>query len=550
MAALTILRSVSILTVALAGSFVYSQTPTARPVDVARMDQIVQSYVTQGAFMGSVLVARGNEILFNKSYGSANLEWNISNAANTRFRIGSMTKQFTAASILLLEERGKLNVEDLVSKYLPETPAAWEKMTIHHVLTHTAGIPDYTAQSNFTSEISWHALTPQQLVALFKDKPLNFAVGEGFRYSNSGYALLGYLIENITGQSYARFVQDNLFAPLRMKDSGYDSSTAINVRRATGYVRQGSEFANAPYTDMTVPYAAGALYSTIEDLRRWEQALFGGKVLRPASLAKMITPFKNGYAYGLSLSTTNGAKAISHSGGISGFNTSMSYYPDSQITVIALSNVQGLAPDRLVPLLSQVAHGKTVQLLSERKEVSVPRTTLARYVGTYELAPGFNMSIALEGDRLLSQMSGQEKLPIFAESETMFFPKAVDAKIEFHLNASGEVASLTLHQDGRDAPAPRISATVQEHKEVPMSAEMLAAYPGNYVGRGGFSITLENGRLMGQIPGQPKFEMFAEAPDKFFLKVVDAQFEFIREEGKVKALLFRQGPANMRAERQ
>jgi len=203
-----------------------------------------------------------------------------------------------------------------------------------------------------------------------------------------------------------------------------------------------------------------------------------------------------------------------------------------------------------VPLLGQVAHGKTVQLLSERKEITVPRTTLAHYVGTYELAPGFNMSITLEGDQLLGQMSGQEKLPIFAESETIFFPKPIDAKIEFHINAAGEATSLTLHQDGRDAPAPRISATVVEHKEVPMSAETLSAYPGDYVGTGSFSITLENGRLMAQIPGQPKFEMFAEAPDKFFLKVVDAQFEFIREEGKVKALLFHQGPANMRAERQ
>ncbi len=548
MAWLKFSRVISVLMVTAATSVAVAQAPAAP--DQARMEQIVQTYVANGEFMGSVLVARGSEVLFSKSYGAANLEWNIPNAANTKFRIGSITKQFTAVSILLLEERGKLKVEDLVSKYLPDAPPAWQTMTIHHVLTHTAGLPNYTAQAAFAGEIGRHVLSPQQLVALFKDKPLEFAPGEKFNYSNSGYVLLGYLIEKITGQSYAQFLQENIFTPLAMKDSGYDSSITINPRHATGYTHQGGQFANATYVDMTTPFAAGALYSTTEDLLRWEQGLFGGKLLKAESLAKMLTPFKDTYAYGLFIANTGGTKVISHGGAINGFNTNMAYYPQTQMTVIALSNVQGGAPDAIVAQLGQVAGGKAVQLVSERRQITVPHATLARYVGTYEMAPGRNMSITLDGEQLLTQLSGQQKLQVFAESETLFFLKVVDAQLEFNVSAAGEVASVTLHQGGRDIPLRRISSTVTERKEVTLAADVLAAYPGTYAGQATFIITLENGHLMGQLVPQPKIELFAEAQDKFFLKVVDAQIEFVREAGKVRALILHQGPANMRAERQ
>src|SRR5262245_20587612 len=205
----------------------------AQSID-ARMDQIAQTYVTNKQFMGSVLVARGNDVLLSKGYGSANLEWNIPNTPSTKFRLGSITKQFTAASILLLEERGKLKVEDPVKKHMPDAPAAWNNVTIFNLLTHSAGIPNFTSFPDYRSTEAF-ATTPEKLVARFRDRPLEFAPGERMNYSNSGYVLLGYLIEKIAAESYESFVQKNIFTPLGMKDSGYDSNSAVIARRAAGY---------------------------------------------------------------------------------------------------------------------------------------------------------------------------------------------------------------------------------------------------------------------------------------------------------------------------
>ena len=281
-------------------------TSLAQNVDT-RMDQIVQSSVANKQFMGAVLVARGNDVLFSKGYGSANLEWQIPNTPSTKFRLGSVTKQFTAASILLLEERGKLKVDDPVKKYLPDAPAAWDKMTIFHVLTHTAGIANFT---NFPDYQSTEAIptTPEKLVARFRDKPLEFQPGDRMNYSNSGYVLLGYLIEKVSGQTYEKFLQENIFTPLGMKDSGYDSNSAVIARRASGYTPGPNGPVNAGFVHMSIPIAAGALYSTTEDLLKWEQGLFGGKVLSAASLQKMTTPFKNDYAFGLEVHTRTDAR--------------------------------------------------------------------------------------------------------------------------------------------------------------------------------------------------------------------------------------------------
>lgn len=413
------------------------------------MEQVVQSYVSGKQFMGSVLVARDRTILLDKGYGFANLEWNIPDSPTTKFRLGSITKQFTSASILLLEERGKLKVDDPVKKYMPDAPAAWDKVTIYNLLTHTSGIPSFTGFPDYTFTEAIPT-TPEKLVARFRDKPLEFQPGEKWNYSNSGYVLLGYLIEKISGQPYDKFVQENIFNPLRMKDSGYDSNSAVILRRASGYSPGPSGPVNAGYIDMSIPLSAGGLYSTTEDLLRWEQGLFGGKLLSTASLQKMITPFKNDYACGLAVRMVNGRKLIEHGGGIEGFNTQLSYYPEDKLTVIVLGNLNGSGPSGIAPKMAALAHGEKVVLAEERKEVTVPAKILADYVGSYELAPGFIFVVTLEGDQLITQITGQ---PIFAESETMFFPKVVDAEIEFFKNEKGQVTHLVLHQGGRDTQA-------------------------------------------------------------------------------------------------
>ena len=519
--------------------------------DVSRMDQVVQSYVSGKTFMGSVLVARGKEVLFSKGYGSANLEWNIPNSPVTKFRLGSVTKQFTAASILLLEERGKLKTDDPVKKLMPDAPAAWDKVTIFHLLTHTSGIPSFTSFPDYQSQEPF-STTPEKLVGRFRDKPLDFQPGEKWSYSNSGYVLLGYLVEKASGESYEKFVQENIFGPLEMKDSGYDSNSAIILRRAAGYVPGKDGPVNAGFIHMSIPFSAGALYSTTEDLLRWEQGLFGGKLLSASSLAKMTTPFKDDYACGLGVRTVGGHKVIDHGGGIEGFNTFLAYYPDDKLTVVALGNLNGDAPQQIAAHLAGVAHGEKVELASERKEITVAPKILEQYVGTYELAPKVNMMIRLEDGQLISQMSGQGKVPLFAKSETRFFPKVVDAEIEFGKDDQGAVAHLVLHQGGRDMKATRTSDKVVERKEVAVSPAILAQYTGTYEMRPGFDlvITLEGSQLAAQATGQGKFPLFAESETKFFPKVMDAEIEFFKDEkGVVTHLMLHQGAAEIKAPR-
>ena len=417
--------------------------------NTGRMEEVVQSYVSSKQFMGTVLVARDATVLLDKGYGFANLEWGVPNAPTTKFRLGSVTKQFTAASIFLLQERGKLKIDDAVKKYMADAPAAWDKVTIYHLLTHTSGIPSFTGFPDYSSTEAVPT-TPEKLVARFRDKPLEFQPGEKWNYSNSGYVLLGYLIEKISGESYEKFVQENIFTPLGMKDSGYDSNSAIIVHRASGYTPGPDGPKNAGYIDMSIPLSAGALYSTTEDLLRWEQGLFGGKVLSAASLQRMTSPFQHDYACGLGVSTVKGHQVIDHGGGIEGFNTQLSYYPDQKLTVVVLGNLNGGAPAEIAEKLAGVVHGEKVVLPSERKEITVPAKILAGYVGNYELSPNFSLAVTLEGDQLMTQATGQPKFPVFAESETMFFLKVVDAEVEFFKNEKGEVTHLVLHQGGRE----------------------------------------------------------------------------------------------------
>jgi CubicO group peptidase (beta-lactamase class C family) len=523
-------------------------TPTpARAQDVARMEQVVRARVDDKTFMGTVLVARGDEVLLSKGYGSANLEWNLPNTPSTKFRLGSITKQFTAAAILLLAEQGKLALEDPIKKHMPTAPAAWDAVTIEHVLTHTAGIPNFMQYPEFQT---WK-LTPttaEKAVGYFRDKPLEFAPGARMSYSNSGYVLLGYLIERISGQSYANFLNANIFKPLAMNDSGYDSSAQVLPNRAAGYTAGPSGIVNAPYVDMSLPHGAGGLYSTTEDLLRWTQGLFGGRLLKPDSLAKMTTPRLNDYAFGVVVNNAGGRKTIQHNGGIEGFNTQLTYYPDSKVTVAVLANLNGNAPSQLANQLGALVHGTEVTLPSERTTIELPRDKLERLVGSYELAPTATMRITVVGNQLQSQLGAQPVVPVFAESETKFYPRVVEAELTFELDASGKATALTLRQGGRELRGLRIA----ERTEILLPADVLARYPGTYRLQPGFDlvITLENGQLVSQATGQAKAPLFAEAEDKFFLKVANAQVQFVRSGGRVTELILTQGGRQTRASRQ
>jgi CubicO group peptidase (beta-lactamase class C family) len=367
-----------------------------------------------------------------------------------------VTKQFTAACILLLEERGKLRIEDHIKKYLPDAPAAWDQITIFNLLTHTSGIPNFTSLPDYRSTEAVPT-TPEQLVARFRDKPLEFAPGGSWNYSNSGYVLLGYLIEKITGKSYSEFIQENIFAPLGMKDSGYDSNTKIIADRAVGYARGPDGMVIAGYIDMSIPFSAGGLYSTTGDLLRWEQALYGGKLLTPASLQKMTTPFRNNYAFGLMVQKApNGDRIFSHGGGIEGFNTEVAYIPASHIAVIVLANLNGRAADEIALDLRRVAHGDTVKLISDRTGIKVSASELDRLSGHYRFQSGIIMTTWRDADRFLTQLPGQPVVEVYAERERDFFAKVADAQITFDEDDRGQITDLVLHQNGRDQIATRM----------------------------------------------------------------------------------------------
>lgn len=430
---------------------------TASPAlaqDPARMDAVVRDDVDKGEFMGAVLVARDGEILFDKGYGSANLEWKIANDGDTKFRLGSVTKQFTGVAILLLQERGKLTLDAPVKTYLPDAPAAWDKITVRHLLTHSSGIPNFTSFPDYGSTKTLPA-THATLIARFRDKPLDFAPGEKFSYSNSGYVLLSAMIEKLSGQSYAEFVAANLFKPLGMADTGYDSHAMILPRRAAGYAPAKDGPVNTDYISMTIPQGAGALYSTTRDLLKWQRGLYGGKLLKPASLATFRTPYKSGYALGVGVQSADGVTTIEHGGGIEGFNTSLAYDPDRKITVVVLGNLNGPSPGKLSKSLMTLARGGAVVLPSERKTATVAPDQLAQYEGVYELAPTFAITMRVKDGKLMTQATGQQEFELFPESKDRFFLKVVDAQVEFTRDASGKVTGIILHQGGRSTPAPR-----------------------------------------------------------------------------------------------
>ena len=323
--------------------------PQAFAADKAeQIDQLMRKYHEYGQFNGTVLVAEGGKVIFKQGYGMANMEWGVANRPDTKFRLGSITKQFTATLILQLVEKGKLTLEATLSEVLPYyRQDTGGRVTVHHLLTHTSGIPSYTGLPNFFAEISRDPYGVEEFIKKYCSGELEFEPGSKFAYNNSGYFLLGAVLEQVTGKSYEDLLQENIFEPLGLKNTGYDHHDTILPRRAAGYSRSLDGFANAPYLDMSLPYAAGSLYSTVEDLYVWDQALYANKVLTAESKEKMFTPFLQNYAYGWAVRTrpiVEGGEertTIGHGGGINGFNTLITRIVEDGNLIVLLNNTGG-----------------------------------------------------------------------------------------------------------------------------------------------------------------------------------------------------------------
>ncbi|MFC4012766.1 serine hydrolase domain-containing protein [Nonomuraea purpurea] len=413
-----------------------------------RMDALVSAYRELGRFSGAALVARGDRVLFKKAYGCANYEHDVPNGPATVFRIGSQTKTFTAIAILRLQERGLLHVSDPVGRHLPGYPRGAD-ITLHHLLTNTSGIPDYVTTDGFT-RIMGTPRTRERLIAGFKDRPLLFEPGARMSYSNSGWVLLGEVIERLSGLGYARYLQENVFAPLGMERSGLDDGTRLVEGRADGYMSVDGTVIRTPYVDNSNQDAAGALHSTAEDLHRWQRGL--PRLLRGDSLAELLGPHVDGHGYGCAMADGR----IESSGGTIGYVSVSAWYPRDGLFVCVLSNIENAAFSEIERALAAIARGEPYERPERRVFVTVDPDVFDRFAGRYTMrfmGRVSTMEITRVGDRLMAEVHGLARTELRPMSETRYFAR-MKGEVELDFLASGQIA---LNWAGRDVTAERVS---------------------------------------------------------------------------------------------
>ncbi len=522
------------------------------PPQEAIVDAIFNDKIKGDSPGGAVLAAQNGEILYQKGFGFASLEHHIPVTPETKFRIGSISKQFTAAAILKLQEQGKLSVNDPLSKFIPDYPRG-DEVTIHHLLTHTSGIHSYTSKPDFMKTAQAYVETEEHINS-FKNDPYDFNPGEKWLYNNSGYFLLGYIVEKVSGEPFANYLKKTFFDPLGMEDTGIHHWSLILEHEATGYAYEDGKFKKAMNWDMSRAGGAGALYSTVGDLYRWNEAVFNGKVLNPSSLEAAFTPVKlndgsiptgagGEYGYGWVISEKRGLKEIQHGGGLNGFATYLARYPAQNFTVTVLTNCAPPSPG-IDPggLANDVAEIYLWEQMKPRDSVMTNATVAANayddYVGQYVYAI---LTVTKEGDRLFAELTGQPKFEIFPKSETEFFWKVVDAQVTFVKNEKGEVVHAIHRQGGVEFKAPKLKTEPSTGVGTPGAYD---AYVGQYA-YAILTVTKEGDGLFAQMTGQPKFEIFPKSETEFFWKVVDAQITFVKDwapsgHGKVVKAIHRQ----------
>ncbi|WP_273443856.1 serine hydrolase [Neolewinella agarilytica] len=417
-------------------------------------DQVLNERFPADGPGGTAIIVKKGEVVYHKAFGKANLELDVDMTTDHIFRIGSITKQFTACAILKLAEEGKLSLDDEITKFLPKYPTKRKTITVEHLLNHTSGIASYTGLKKWDAETRKQNFTPQEMIDYFKNEPMDFDPGDAFRYNNSGYFLLGYIIEKASGMPYADYIESTFFKPLGMSSSSYDRTSVVIPNRAAGYEPGLLGVQNASFVSMTQPYAAGSLLSTTGDLNTWYQAVVSGKVVSRESLAKAHTPAtlntgdKTSYGFGWSLGELEGSPFFGHGGGINGFLTASTYLPEEEVFVAVFSNCNCHDPGAVANKLAVMAIGK----YEERKTVELPEAMLASYVGKYELSPQFIITITRSGKQLKAQATGQSPIDLVAFKEHHFHHEQIGIKVRFNPDDDGKISSLTLFQNGeRDA---------------------------------------------------------------------------------------------------
>lgn len=381
----------------------------------------------------SVLVTKDFKPFYVNVKGHSNLENNIKANEYSKFRIGSVTKQFTAIAILLLKEKGKLSLSDTIQKFLPTFPTKSRPISIEHLLTHTSGLKEITETEVFFEELMKNGCDPDTLVNYFKDYPLEFTPGSKFMYCNSGYHLLGLIVEKVSGVSFEDFIRKFILIPSDMQHTAVDNNSKIISNRVSGYEDYQGEIKNATYIDMSIPFSAGNLVSTTEDLNKWYKALFEYKIVSKSSLKKAHTPYqlldssRISYGYGWFIDSLQGEKIISHEGGINGFLSSVWYAPKSKTLISMLSNCMCNPTTSTAKTITAFAIGKPIKSI---KRIKVAVNTLQKYVGNY-LMNGENWVITLKEGELFFEMENGTGHFIYAKSKKEFFSEEWESKFLF-----------------------------------------------------------------------------------------------------------------------
>ena len=418
------------------------------PDFAVRADALVAPYARSGIFSGTVVVAREGHILFRRAYGLANREWDLANTPETRFRIGSLTKQFTAAAVLRLVEAGRLGLDDPVCAHVPGLPVSWATMTIRMLLNHTSGLPNVTALPDYITRTARLDRTPLETVSLLFGEDLLFQPGSGYEYSNTGYILLAALIERITGRPFVDHLNHVLLAPAGLAPMA--DGDALLPRRASGYHRADGAWRNAMPLAASVPSGAGGLWATADDLVAWDRALLSGRVLSSASRATMFADGGHGYGLGWYVGNAYGRRLWSHGGFLNGFAAIKDTYPDADLTIVVLGNTETAPAQALSRRLAALVFEAVPDT-----QLSVSDAVLARYAGFYRIAPRSVLGLTLEGGRLIASITGRGRIALSPESDRVFAGEG-DTRIAFDIEPDGRPTGALLDEGGLVRSGPRI----------------------------------------------------------------------------------------------
>ncbi len=425
----------------------------ANPSIAARIDALVAPHYNAAHPGASLLVIKDGKTVLRKSYGMADVARSVPLQPGMTMRIGSITKQFTSTAILMLADEGKLSLSDPISKYFPDFPAHGKHITIEHLLTHSSGLVNYSRGLGFVLMLGMDK-SMVQVIDSFKDEPLEFPPGTRYAYSNSGYFLLGAIIEKVSGQTYAKFLAQRIFTPLGMMQTGYEGFEAVPAVHATGHTTKiWGGYGVARSLSMSQAYAAGALVSTVDDMAKWDAAVSDGKLLKAGTWGKAFTPYKlpsgktTMYGYGWQMAKLRGAEEIGHGGDITGFSAYALRLPEHKLYVVVLTNADsGMA--RPVMIAKKAAAAAIGNPYPEHRAVTLNSATLSTYAGQYKLDERISRSVRHKKDHLEVERAGRPTEAIYPMGADRFFSKGSVALYRFDRDATGAVARLVLDDDG------------------------------------------------------------------------------------------------------